>query len=50
MGTEEEGIYKNFYELLTDKTEYMRMAKAVNPYGDGYASKRIVDIIEEMDK
>lgn len=50
VGTEEEGIYKNFYELLTDKTEYMRMAKAVNPYGDGYASKRIVDIIEEMDK
>lgn len=29
--------------LLTDEKEYFRMANAVNPYGDGFASARIVD-------
>jgi len=29
-------------ELLDNKTEYDKMAKAVNPYGDGFASERIV--------
>ena len=27
--------------LLTDEAAYTRMAKAVNPYGDGHASERI---------
>ena len=31
--------------LLTDKNEYDKMSKAVNPYGDGFASERIVDAI-----
>ena len=35
--------------LLTDQESYDRMAKAVNPYGDGHASERIVArIIEEL--
>jgi UDP-N-acetylglucosamine 2-epimerase (non-hydrolysing) len=29
--------------LLTDRAHYDRMARAVNPYGDGHASRRIVD-------
>ena len=33
--------------LLSDEEEYMRMAKAVNPYGDGNASRAIVDAILE---
>ena len=34
--------------LLSDKNEYDKMAKAVNPYGDGFASKRTVDAILYM--
>lgn len=44
-GTNEETIYKLTKELLTDKTAYEKMSKAKNPYGDGKASKRIVDAI-----
>lgn len=44
-GTDEETIYALAYELLSDKQMYEKMAKASNPYGDGYASKRIVEAI-----
>lgn len=44
-GTDEETIYKMAKELLTNKEEFERMAKASNPYGDGNASKRIVEAI-----
>ena len=44
-GVEEENIYAMAKELLTDACEYSKMAKAVNPYGDGHASERIVDAI-----
>lgn len=44
-GTDEEEIYKNAHCLLTNKDEYNRMSTAKNPYGDGFASRRIVDII-----
>ena len=46
VGTEEENIYNEFEKLLTDKNEYEKMSKASNPYGDGYACKRIADILE----
>lgn len=46
VGTEEEKIYLSFKELLDSKKEYEEMSKASNPYGDGYASIRIADIIE----
>lgn len=41
-GTEKENIIRLTEELLDNKTEYDKMAKAVNPYGDGFASERIV--------
>lgn len=44
-GTNEEVIYNLIDELLSDKNEYERMSQASNPYGDGRASKRIVDAI-----
>ncbi|MEW8972579.1 MAG: UDP-N-acetylglucosamine 2-epimerase (non-hydrolyzing) [Tissierellaceae bacterium] len=47
VGTRYENIYENLNLLLSDRTEYEKMAKAVNPYGDGRAAKRIVDIIVE---
>ena len=47
VGTEEENIYKNFKLLLENNEEYTKMSKASNPYGDGFASKRIADILSE---
>ena len=44
-GTDEDNIYKLTKELLTNKEKYDKMNNAVNPYGDGHASKRIVDSI-----
>ncbi|MCF1680004.1 MULTISPECIES: non-hydrolyzing UDP-N-acetylglucosamine 2-epimerase [Tetragenococcus] len=48
VGNTEEGIYKTFKQLLEDEKEYERMSMASNPYGDGFASKRIADIIEDI--
>lgn len=42
VGVKEEDIYIEFTKLLDDKNEYNKMSKAVNPYGDGHASERIV--------
>ncbi len=46
VGTEEKVIYDAFRKLLTDENEYAAMSKASNPYGDGFACKRIADILE----
>ncbi len=46
VGTQEESIYSSFTELLNDREAYEKMSKAVNPYGDGFACKRIADILE----
>ena len=46
VGTEEETIYQEFSRLLNDPSEYEKMSKAANPYGDGHASERIADILE----
>lgn len=47
VGTDEEIIYREFRKLLTDQKEYEKMAHASNPYGDGFASRRIADILME---
>lgn len=46
VGTNEETIYRAFKQLLEDPAEYAGMSEASNPYGDGFASKRIADILE----
>ena len=46
VGTDEEVIYREVRRLL-DQKEYEVMSHAVNPYGDGYASRRIADILEQ---
>lgn len=46
VGTEEENIYHNFKLLLEDTQEYIKMSNASNPYGDGFACKRIADVLE----
>lgn len=45
VGTNKDNIYEATKELLTDKEVYKAMSTASNPYGDGFASKYIVDII-----
>lgn len=45
VGTQSETILKEMTNLLTNKDEHEKMAKAKNPYGDGVASKRILDSI-----
>lgn len=45
VGTEEETIYTQFKLLLEDKNAYDAMAHASNPYGDGFACRRIADIL-----
>ncbi len=46
VGTSEEVIYNEFTRLLTDKAAYEAMSHASNPYGDGFACKRIADVLE----
>ena len=46
-GTQEETIYREAKLLLDDAQTYAAMAQAVNPYGDGHASRRIVEAILE---
>jgi len=45
VGTDEEIIYEETKKLLIDMDHYSKMSKASNPYGDGTASKQIVDAI-----
>ena len=50
VGTNEDDIYNEATILLTNKSEYDKMSKASNPYGDGNTSKYIVDAIIEKYK
>ena len=45
VGTDEDVIYEETKKLLIEKSEYDKMSKASNPYGDGHASERIADAI-----
>ena len=45
VGTDEDVIYASFKELLENSDAYNAMSHASNPYGDGFACKRIADII-----
>ena len=47
VGTDEETIYSEFSQLLSDDAEYAAMSHATNPYGDGHASERIANILHE---
>ena len=46
VGTSEDTMYKEFNLLLNNNIEYEKMSHASNPYGDGFACKRIADILE----
>ena len=48
VGTDEDMIFSEASVLLTDKAVYDKMASAENPYGDGHASEKIADAIEQF--
>ncbi len=49
VGSDTDLIVTETARLLDDQSEYERMSKAVNPYGDGHAAERIVKILEEAE-
>ena len=48
VGTDESAIYESFKLLLEDASAYGAMSRASNPYGDGFACRRIADILEAI--
>ncbi|CAN5624672.1 UDP-N-acetylglucosamine 2-epimerase (non-hydrolyzing) [soil metagenome] len=48
VGTNKELIIDELSLLLSDTAAYEKMAKAVNPYGDGTSCKKIVEIVSNM--
>ena len=48
VGTEEEAIVEAATALLQDQSLYQKMISGENPFGDGFASKRIADILEQV--
>ncbi|VXD17771.1 non-hydrolyzing UDP-N-acetylglucosamine 2-epimerase [Planktothrix paucivesiculata] len=47
VGTKAEDIFTEASILLTNKIAYQNMANAINPFGDGQASERIINIIKK---
>ena len=45
VGTQPETIVASATELLSNKSAYAAMANAINPFGDGYAAQRILQIV-----
>ena len=48
VGTNKDKIVEETSQLLIDEEEYDKMAKCVNPYGDGKSSKQIVTILLDL--
>lgn len=50
IGTDSQKILEAASELLSDAAAYQKMAAAINPFGDGKASDRILDIIKGQNR
>ena len=50
VGTDRQKIISTVNTLLNDENEYKKMSEAINPYGDGLASKRIVDVLKNINR
>ena len=48
VGTDKNKIVSEIEKLLHDDNEYKKMSEAINPYGDGLASKRIVEVLKKI--
>lgn len=49
VGTDYDKIMNEVSTLLDDATAYETMSKAVNPYGDGQACRRITDVLADKE-
>jgi UDP-N-acetylglucosamine 2-epimerase (non-hydrolysing) len=49
VGTDEETIVRETSRLLTDREAHAQMSRATNPYGDGNAAARVVEILEQQE-
>ena len=47
MGTDERKIVEETRRLLENEDHYRQVAQARNPYGDGHATERILDVLAE---
>ncbi|PHJ65488.1 UDP-N-acetylglucosamine 2-epimerase [Nostoc linckia z18] len=47
VGTESKNIFAAASELLSNKAAYEAMANAINPFGDGHAAERILEIVQK---
>jgi UDP-N-acetylglucosamine 2-epimerase (non-hydrolysing) len=47
IGAKTESIIDEVSDLLVNQTRYERMSNAKNPFGDGHAAERIVDILSQ---
>lgn len=48
VGTDARAIAEQATQLLDDRSAYLAMSRAHNPYGDGQAARRIADIVTTM--
>ena len=46
-GVEKENVKSALLKLLLDKDAYTKMSHAINPYGDGHASEKIIEILKK---
>ncbi len=46
VGTDKMKIVKEISELIDNESNYLKMSKSINPYGDGQAAKRIVNVLK----
>jgi len=49
VGAERRKIVRETQKLLDDEKEYAKMSRGINPFGDGKASSRIVEILKSWD-
>ena len=47
VGSDQDNIIKEVQKLLNDNSEYQKMSKAHNPYGNGKASEKILNILKD---
>ena len=48
VGANRQKIVDETARLLDDRTEYEKMARAINPYGDGHASEKIIEKLKSL--
>lgn len=48
IGVDCNTIIKETQELIDNEVVYNKMSTAINPYGDGYASEKIIDVIRKL--